>query len=198
MKELQLPNRLRPVCGKLLFFMIIIGVSGCGVHNNKVIRPTDDQTAPNVQWDIEIPDTKEHYVVKEENKQADLKEGKTYFTLCKVDDPQGVKKIELKSTANLFCQRNVDNPSARNYYRHKRKRYEVVEQKSYTPDSENMVPPTGFISTNINGNNWRGIDCKNGYISSSVRDYTLECTAWNWSDQTTTRTLKVKNLDVFE
>jgi hypothetical protein len=77
MKELQLPNRLRPVCGKLLFFMIIIGVSGCGVHNNKVIRPTNDQTAPNVQWDIEIPDTKKHYVVKEENKQADLKEDKT-------------------------------------------------------------------------------------------------------------------------
>ena len=183
------------VCGKVLFVFFMVHLAGCG---NKVLMSADDQTVPDIRWDILDQDTGDHGVVMENNQEVALQEGKIYPTFCKADDPEGVKKVVVKITANLFCQKNVDNPSSADYYRHKQKMYTIVEKKNYEPDEKNMVPASGFVTTDLNGTAWKGIDCGNGYTSSSVRNYTMECTAWNWSNQRTTRLLKVKHAEVFQ
>ncbi|MCI5223413.1 MAG: hypothetical protein D3924_12245 [Candidatus Electrothrix sp. AR4] len=188
-------GRTHAVWGKCLFLIFILNTAGCA---DRVVMPTNDQTAPDMHWDILDPDTKEHGLIQKDNQQTVLEENKVYLTLCKAEDPEGVKKVSMKITADLFCQRNVENPSSADYYKHKNKMYEVLENKKYEADESNMVPISGFVSVNLNGNRWKGIDCKNGYTSSTVRDYTIKCTAWNWSNQTTTRSLHVIHGDIFQ
>lgn len=186
---------MNPAWRKVFFLIFVINLTGCG---NRVLMSADDQTAPDIHWDILDQDTGDHGVIMENNQQAVIQEGTIYPTLCKADDPEGVKKVAMKITADLFCQKNVDNPSSTDYYRHKQKVYTIVEKKDYEPDEKNMVPVSGFVTADLNGTAWKGRDCRNGYTSSSVRNYTMECTAWNWSDQKTTRSLKVKNAEVFQ
>ncbi|XOF33120.1 MAG: hypothetical protein ACL93V_14050 [Candidatus Electrothrix sp. YB6] len=189
-------NYMPAVRNGVICAVVLAGLTGCGVK--RVVMSENDLTAPAIHWDILHQDSGEHEIISGENEQTAVQEAKVYPMFCRADDPEGVKRVEMKITAKLFCQRNTADPSSADYYRHKDKVHTVVLEKGYEADEKKTVPVSGFVTTDLNGDNWKGIDCLQGYTSSTVQNYTMTCTAWNWSDQSATRSLEVKNSAVFE
>lgn len=185
---MKFKHRHQNLIGKILSFFIIFILIDIVACTNKVIKPDIDSTPPEVQWDILHPDTKEHQLISESEYTQEVDKDKIYFTTCKGRDPQGLKYMKLSIRANLHCQKLEGNMIYEKSYI-----LNNFQEVSYTPDSENKVPTSGFISRNLNGSEWIGISCNYGYHSTSVIAYMLECEAKNWLDTTTTSSLTVIN-----
>lgn len=168
-----------------IFSILLITISAC---NNKVIKPSADSTPPTVKWDILDTVTKAHQEIIESEYKQDIDTAKIYLVTCKANDPQGLYHMEMKVKAVLNCSKEEGGAIYTKDYE-----FYTSQKQDFNPDSENKVPTSGFLARNINGSEWNGKNCQNGFESFGVISYILECTAENFFGMKTTSSLILVN-----